>query len=179
MMVLGWSIRWRTVCLSSSQVLHINGVLRCGKHSIVAQCRFGARTETLQVLVRRDALALSEILQENIDVALEAGDVVSVRRQERVNGHLAVGSLEKVPSDTSELDAFRERNGLAISAPCARERSVVTLRRSGKCGIETNLAMGPALKLPSQTISSYSSGPSGALLVNASYATLVTKFCPV
>ena len=43
----------------------------------------------------------------------------------------------------------------------------------------TDLAMGPALKLPSQTISSYSSGPSGVLLVNASYATFVTKFCPV
>ena len=61
-----------------SQVLHINSVLARREHSIVAHRRLCTRAETLQVLGRGNTLALSEILQEDIDVTLEAGNVLSV-----------------------------------------------------------------------------------------------------
>ena len=107
--------------LPLSQVLDINSVLASREHSIVAHRRLGARAETLQVLGRGNTLALSEILQENVDVALEAGNVLSVGGQEREDGHLAVRAFEQVPLGASERDAGREGNGLAVGAPCTEE----------------------------------------------------------
>lgn len=90
-----------------------------------------------------------------------------------------LGPLNTSQVMPASLTPFVRGTGLP-SAPHALEGGQY-IAAGGVCNhvIRTNLAIGPALKLPSQTISSNSSGPSGVLLVKASYATLVTKFCPV
>ena len=59
-----------------SQVFHINSVIASRENSVVAHRRLGTRTETLQVLGRGNTLALRMILQEDIAVTLEAGNVL-------------------------------------------------------------------------------------------------------
>lgn len=108
----------------SSQVLDINSVLARREHSIVTHGRLGARTNTLQVLVRRHTLALGKVFQEDINVALEADDVLTVRRQEREDSHLAVRAFEQVPGYAGKLDTLCKRNGLAVGAPCAGRKNV-------------------------------------------------------
>jgi len=113
---------------TSSIILDINSVLARTEHSIVSHRRLGTRSKALQVLGRGNALAPSEVLQEDIDVTLEASNALSIRWQERENGHLPVGSFEHVPGRASELDALRERDRLAVGAPCAGARSVLLLQ---------------------------------------------------
>ena len=104
--------------MTPSQVLHVNSILARSESRVAAHRRLGTRTDTLQVLACSHTLALSKVLEEDIEVSLEADDVLLVGWQEREDSHLTVGTFVHIPSRAGEFDTSCERDRFAVGAPC-------------------------------------------------------------
>jgi hypothetical protein len=103
-------------------IVDLNRVPISSKHRLVAHSRLSARTNALQVLGRRQTLALDEVGEEQVDVGVEALDLLAVGGQEREDGHGAVGALVHVPLLPGD-GGGRENFGVALGVPAAVVRS--------------------------------------------------------
>lgn len=80
-----------------SSIVNLNRVSSSSEHSLAAERRLSTSTNALQELARRQTLALGQVREELVDVAVEALDLLAVGGQEGEDGHGAVGALVHVP----------------------------------------------------------------------------------
>lgn len=99
-------------------VVDLDRVSVGSEHCVAAQSRLSASTNALQVLGRRQALVLDEVGEEQVDVGVEALDLLAVGGQEREDGHVAVGALVDVPLLAGD-GGGGEDLGVALRIPAA------------------------------------------------------------
>jgi hypothetical protein len=104
--------------LTRLSIVDLNRVPIGSEHRIATHSRLGASTDALQVLGRRQALALGKVGEEQVDVGVEALDLLAISGQEREDRHGAVGALVHVPflaGDGGGCEDF----GVALGIPAA------------------------------------------------------------
>lgn len=114
-------------------IVDLNRVPSSSEHGVATQGRLGAGTDALEVLGVGQALVLDEVGVEEVDVAGEALDLLSVGGQEGEDGHVAVGALVHVPLLARD-GGGREDLGVALGIPAAV--GVVSVFRSALLSTE-------------------------------------------
>lgn len=104
--------------LLNLSVVDLDRVSVGSEHRLAAQGRLGAGTDALEVLGGGQALALGEVGEEEVDVGVEALDLLAVGGQEGEDGHVAVGALVHVPLLAGD-GGGREDLGVALGVPAA------------------------------------------------------------
>ena len=115
-------------------IVDLDRVRAGSEHRLAAQRRLGASTDALQVLRSRQALALDQVGEEQVDVAGEALELLAVGGQEREDGHRAVGALVHVPLLAGDGGGCEDL-GVALGVPAAL-RELVSLVRLFVCLFE-------------------------------------------
>ena len=104
--------------LINLSVVDLNRVSVGSENRVAAQSRLGAGTDALEVLGGRQALVLDEVGVEQVDVGVEALELLAVGGQEGEDGHVAVGALVDVPL-LARNGGGREDLGVALGVPAA------------------------------------------------------------
>jgi len=120
--------------LTRLSIVDLNRVPIGSEHRVATHSRLGASTDALQVLGRRQTLALSKVGEEQVDVGVEALDLLAVGGQEREDGHGAVGALVHVPLLAGNSGG-REDFGVALGVPAAVGESVLSWLRWARHGL--------------------------------------------
>ena len=104
--------------INNLSVVDLNRVSVGSEHRVAAQSRLGAGTDALEVLGGRQALVLDEVGVEQVDVGVEALELLAVGGQEGEDGHVAVGALVHVPLLAGD-GGGGEDLGVALGVPAA------------------------------------------------------------